>query len=447
MRTTLAFFLAVGLVVAGAWYHRRPSPNVATPRPLRTTKISRGQLRATIAAVGTVKPEEVVDVGAQVVGQIKSLGIDPSDPTKKKNIDFGSVVYEGTVLALLDDSAYNAQVDNADATLQRAQADLVQAQAKLEQAEEEWRRAKSLLPTHAIAQSEFDLATANYRAASAQVASQKASVRQGEVMLRLAKANLENTIIRSPVHGVILDRRASVGQTVVAAFNAPNLFLIAKDLRRMQVWAPINESEIGRIRRGMLVQFTVDACPGETFRGQVDQIRLKATTTGAAASYTVVVLTDNSQGKLLPDLTANLQFEVGQLSNVLLVPNAALCWRPRPEQVSPDLRPSGSPTAADEGGENERVAASEAVEEKPATGREDRHYLWIEAGDYVRPIAVRTGASDGTVTEVRGEQLKEGMDVVVGQTATRQNDSDVGDDHGARFVDILGGARGRRSRY
>ena len=251
----------------------------ADPPPFHTTKVSRGDLRATIAATGTLEPEEVVDIGAQVIGQIKTLGIDPSDPAKKKIVDFGSVVYEGTVLALIDDSAYKAQVDNAEATLQRAQADLAQAQAKFDQAEEEWRRAKSLLPTNAIAQSDFDSVTANYRAALAYVASQKACVRQNEVMLRLAKTNLDNTIIRSPVHGVILDRRASVGQTVVAAFNAPSLFLIAKDLRRMQVWAAVDESDIGQVRTGMPVQFTVDTYPGEVFRGRVSQIRLKATTT------------------------------------------------------------------------------------------------------------------------------------------------------------------------
>ncbi|MCE5267938.1 MAG: efflux RND transporter periplasmic adaptor subunit [Planctomycetaceae bacterium] len=430
MRTGLSFFVAVAVVVGAALHYARPG---IAPAPLRKTKISRGELLATINTAGTVQPEEVVDVGAQVVGQIKTLGIDPTDPAKKKSIDFGSIVNEGTVLALLDDSAYRAQVDNAEATLQRAQADLVQAQAKLDQAEEEWRRAKSLLPTQAIAKSEYDSVTANYRASLAQVASQKASVRQSEVMLRLAKTNLENTVIRSPVNGVILDRRASVGQTVVAAFNAPNLFLIAKDLRRMQVWASVSESEIGRIRKGMPVRFTVDNCPGEVFRGRVDQIRLKATTTGTAVTYTVVVVTDNSQRKLLPYLTANLQFEVGQTNNVLIVPNSALSWQPRPEQLPPELRETAAEDAA----------------AKPANGREERRCLWVEAGKYVRPIPVRTGASNGAMTEVRGEQVKEGMEVVVGQTSsTTEVAAEPTDDPPGRLVNFVGGTHGiRRSRY
>jgi HlyD family secretion protein len=470
MRTALAFFVAAGLVAGGALYYAR---NTAATPPLRTTKVSRGDLRATLAATGTLKPEEVVDIGAQVVGQIKTLGLDPSDPAKKKIIDFGSIVHEGTVLALIDDSAYKAQVDNAEATLQRAHADLAQAQAKFDQAEEEWRRAKSLLPTNAIAQSDFDSVTANYRAALAYVASQKACVRQNEVLLRLARTNLDNTIIRSPVHGVILDRRASVGQTVVAAFNAPSLFLIAKDLRRMQVWASVDESDIGQVRTGMPVQFTVDTCPGEVFRGRVSQVRLKATTTGDSVAYTVVIGTDNSDGKLLPYLTADLQFELGQRSGVLLVPNAALCWRPRLEQVPPELRDAGLPTVSDEESENDRPSVADLSAEPTssrASGRShaehgseggghfhaergsegpEHGYLWVEDGRFVRPIEVHTGQSDGAMTEVSGQQVKEGLEVVVGQrSAAAQSTADAAEDRGSRIVDLPhGGRRGHRSRY
>ncbi len=461
MRTALAFFVAAGLVAGGALYFARHT--AATPA-LRTTKVSRGDLRATFTASGTVKPEEVVNIGAKVIGQIKALGIDPADPAKKKIIDFGSIVQEGTVLATIDDSAYRAQVDNAEATLQRAQADLAQAQAKFDQAEEEWRRAKSLLPTNAIAQSDFDSVTANYRAALAYVASQKACVRQSEVMLRLARSNLDNTIIRSPVHGVILDRRASVGQTVVAAFNAPSLFLIAKDLRRMQVWAAVNESDIGQVRTGMPVQFTVDTYPGEVFHGRVSQIRLKATTTADAVAFTVVIVTDNADGKLLPYLTADLQFELGQRNGVLMVPNAALCWRPRLEQVPPELRDSGLPALSDEEGEKDRPSAAGLSEEAASSkaagrshaepgseggGREEHRYLWVEDGPFVRPVEVRTGASDGAMTEVSGQQVKEGMEVVVGQRiATAQSTADATEDRGNRFVNVPhGGRRGHRNRF
>ena len=274
------------------------------------------------------------------------------------------------------------------------------------------------------------------------MASQKACVRQNEVMLRLAKTNLENTIIRSPVHGVILDRRASVGQTVVAAFNAPSLFLIAKDLRRMQVWASVDESDIGQVRTGMPVQFSVDTYPGETFRGRVSQIRLKATTTADAVAYTVVVATDNSDGKLLPYLTANLQFEIGQRNGVLMVPNAALCWRPRLEQMPPELRDAGLPAVGDEESEKDRAVADGAARRRPARpsrpwGGRSGGICGSRTAEFVRPIEVRTGASDGSMTEISGQQVKEGMEVVVGQrSAAAESAADAAEDRGGRFVDV-----------
>ena len=169
---------------------------------------------------------------------------------------------------------------------------------------------KSLLPTKAIADSDYDLVVANYKVAKASVASARAAVRQSEAQLRLARTNLGYTVIRSPVQGVVIARLVNVGQTVVASFNAPTLFLIARDLRRMQVLASVNESDIGRIRTNMPVRFKVNTYPGEVFRGTVSQIRLDAVTTGDVVTYTVVVSTDNSDERLLPSLTASLQFEV-----------------------------------------------------------------------------------------------------------------------------------------
>ena len=166
----------------------------------------------------------------------------------------------------------------------------------------------------------------------------KATIRQNRAALRMAKTNLGYTTIKSPVRGAIIDRRVNIGQTVVASLNAPSLFLIAKDLRRMQVWASVNEADIGRIHVDMPVRFTVDAHAGQTFHGKVTQIRMNATMTQNVVTYTVVVTTDNSNGKLLPYLTANVQFEVDQRSHVLLVPNAALRWKPQASQIDPAVR-------------------------------------------------------------------------------------------------------------
>jgi HlyD family secretion protein len=210
----------------------------------------------------------------------------------------------------------------------------------------------------------------------------------------MAKVNLNYTTIKSPVRGTIVDRRVNIGQTVVASLSAPSLFLIAKDLRRMQVWASVNEADIGRIKAGMPVRFTVDAYPDDTFRGSVSQVRMNAIMTQNVVTYTVIVTADNPDGKLLPYLTANVQFELKQRPHVLLVPNAALRWKPQTSQTDPA------------GGK----AASLPAETADA---QNHGLLWIPAGGgLVRPIEVLIGESDGVKTEVSGSDVQEGMQIV-----------------------------------
>ena len=325
------------------------------------------------------------------MGLILEFGADPHDPAKL--IDYGSMVEKGTVLARIDPTSYEATFDQAEATLERSEADLLQLEAKYEQAQEDWKRAQSLRPKKAIADTDYDAAVASYKAAKANVAVGKATIRQNKASLRVAKTNLGYTTITSPVRGVIIDRRVNIGQTVVASLNAPSLFLIAKDLRRMQVWASVNEADIGHIRVDMPVRFTVDAYSGQTFHGKVTQIRMNATMTQNVVTYTVVVTTDNSSGKLLPYLTANVQFEMDARSGVLLVPNAALRWKPQASQIEP--------------------AATKTAISAESTNGADRGCLWVEAdGGLVRPLDVVVGVSDATVTEVRGGGVKEGTPVI-----------------------------------
>jgi len=414
--------VVIGLVGGGLFYYS--TFLVAEPPPsLRTAPVIRGDLLFTISATGTVEPEEVVDVGAQVAGKISSL-----------KVDYGSVVQEGTVLAQIDDALYKAQVDQARATLQRAKADLLQAQAKLLQAEQELRRAEKLrqitvkgisdTPIKAVSESDYDAIVANQRVAKASVAVAEAVIQQAEAALRLAETNLGYTVIKSPVKGVIVDRRVNVGQTVVASLNAPSLFLIAKDLRRMQVWAAVNEADIGRIHTGQPVRFRVDAYPGEEFRGKVAQIRLNATMTQNVVTYTVVVETDNDDLKLRPYLTASLQFEVDLRRHVLQVPNAALRWRPRAELVAPDARESlrgasfGKAFGKRPDGQGPPGPAGHAA--KPTNTRDDRGRLWVKDGQFVRPIEVQIGATDGSMTEVSGSELQEGLEVVIGEVRPEQ---------------------------
>ncbi len=380
---------------------------------LRTAKIRRGNINSTLSATGMVKPEELVEVGTQVTGMVASFGLDPVN--KNKSIDHGSVVRQGDVLAQIDPTIYKAQVEYAEASLLRAKADMSQLLARREQTTHDWMRAKSLLPAKAISDSDYDAELVNHRIAEANVEVGQAAIRQCEATLRIAKTNLNYTVIKSPIDGVIIDRRINIGQTVVATLNAPPLFLIAKDLRRMQVWTSVNESEIRRIQPGQPVRFTVNAYPGEVFTGKVTQIRLNAAMTPNAVNYTVIASTNDFRG-ILPYLTANLQFEVEQHPNVLIVPNAALQWRPRPS-ASSELATNHS--ADSDNREEIRTTAmpflnSLLVEQNPSeTNICDR--LWIKDGGLIRPVKVRVGASDGHVTEVAGD-VREGMEVIIGES-------------------------------
>ena len=314
---------AVALVLVCVGFYA-PRTAVEPPPALRTATIKRGDLSRTLRAKGTVKLEEV-EVGAQVTGMIAAFGCDPADPGKP--LDCGAHVYDGMVLARIDPTIYQAQVDCAEASILKARANLLQARAKCDQAEHELKRAESLRPAKAIADSDYDLVMATFRMAAANVAVWEAAVQESEASLRIAKTNLAYTIIKSPCDGVIMDRRVNVGQTVVAAFNAPGLFLIAKDSRQMQVWASVDEAQIGLIHPGLPVQFTVSACLDKLFEGKVSQIRLNPTKRQDAITYTVVVAADHL-GSMLPDMTANLQFVVERRPNVLLIPNDALQWPP-----------------------------------------------------------------------------------------------------------------------
>lgn len=407
--------LAVLLAAAGLWLWSGESQGNGS---FRTAPVTRGDLSATISATGTVEPEEVVDVGAQVAGRIVAFGKDRNG----RIIDYGSVVEAGTVLAQIDDAIYaadvsqaKAQVAQAKANVKRAEADLGQLRAKLFQADREWVRAKQLGPSDALSQSDYDaalsafeVAKANLNVGQAALLQAKDAVAQAEATLRRASQNLEYCTIRSPVKGVIVDRRVNIGQTVVASLNAPSLFLIAKDLTRLQVWASVNEADIGNIRPGQPVTFTVDAHPGVVFAGEVGKVRLNATMTQNVVTYVVEVNTDNSEGKLIPYLTANLKFMLAERKNVLMVPNAALRFIPQPEQIATGSRTDPQKGRRGKGG-GQGGAAAQAPKEPVKTGT-----VWIPSGRYVRPVEVILGVTDGSLTEIQSPELKEGMQVVLG---------------------------------
>jgi HlyD family secretion protein len=437
MRTFIVivlFLLVAGGAAFGGWYYLYGStPTVS----YRTAGVERGTLLATISATGTIQPEEVIDVGAQVAGMIKKFGVDPND--SRKTVDYGTRVEEGTVLALIDDQLYladvmqaqaqldqaKAKLDQAKANVKKADADLAQAKAKTEQTRLDYARSERLRPSGTLAEADFEVSRAGYQTAqAAEISGQaaldlakaavpdaEAAVALAEAQLKRAETNLGYTVIKSPVKGVVVDRRVNIGQTVVSSLTAPSLFLLAKDITRLQVWASVNEADIGQIHQGQQVTFTVDAHPGETFQGTVSQIRYNATMTQNVVTYTVVVDAENKSGKLLPYLTANLQFQISKTENALLVPNGALRWSPsRPEQVVPDAR-------------QDFIDAQRRKDKENGKAKEGRQRatVWIKDGAFVRPVKVKIGHSDTLMTEVLEGDLQEGAELVVGES--RQGNS------------------------
>lgn len=438
-------FLAAGVGAAVWWLAHDNGDTVS----FRTAGVERGYLIATVSASGVVQAEEVVDVGSQVAGRIVNFGADAQQPAGF--IDYNSQVEENTVLARIDPALYAADRDLAQAALDQAEAQTAQALAQVEQAdadvefavadlerlkalvvqnEREYERVHRLRASGgAVSDSDVVLAKGSFDAAKAAQKSGDARIKQAmslkkgaeknvarclkaevgaRATLKKAQTNLDYCTIRSPVKGVIIDRRVNVGQTVVASLNAPSLFLIAKDLKRLQVWASVNEADIAQVHLGQAVQFTVDARPGEIFQGNVGQIRLNASMTQNVVTYTVVINTDNSSLKLKPYLTANATFEVARRKDVLKVPSAALRWQPRRDQVDPEH--------ADE--------ASQLLRRRGKQGEESREgVLWVEASKgHVRPVKVKVGLSDGTSTEVDTDELQAEDRVVIGVAAAKQSD-------------------------
>ena len=448
MRTIVIVILLIGLAAGGTVYYSKYVAAEQTST-YRTAPVKRGDLLITIRATGTAEPQDVVDIGAQVQGRITELGPDPrgeTDPRfKGKVIDYTTEVKEGCLLALIDDSVYTANRDQAKAALDRAKADQHQLEAKLAQSAAEWERAQKLheikltslsgITTRSgnagettikgISDSDYDLTRSNYEVAKANVDVGRTAITQAEASLKLAEINVKYCTINSPVDGTIIARRVNVGQTVVSSFNAPSLFLIGKDLSKMQVWASVNEADIGRIKVDMPVQFSVAALPDEVFEGKVEKIRLNAQSTQNVVVYTVEIAFDNPDRKVMPYLTADpVNFVVDKRSDVLLVPNSALAFQPRSqdEESSADSGNSPGVTPKSDAEKGEKTAEGKASSGEKKGGRHARAQitsgtLWLKDKDdeQLHSIKVETGASDGTLTEVSGPEVTEGMEVVVAE--------------------------------
>ncbi len=348
MKKLLGILVVLALAGAGvAWVYLKPqakAPSIA----YKTGTVVQGQTTQTIRATGTIEPEDLIDIGAQVTGQIMAFGTD----TEGNEVDYCSRVRKGQLLARIDDVTYKAEVTiakanrtTAEAQLISAQAEVAQLTAKLRQAERDWARAQKLGVGDALSQKDFDAyqsaydsALANLDAGKAKINQANAAIAQAQAQLEKAERNLSYCEILSTVDGVVIDRRVNIGQTVTASMNTPSLFLVAKDLKKIEIWVPVNEADIGSIHVGQEVRFTVDAFPGQNFVGHVRRIRLNASMTSNVVTYTVEVATDNPEGHLLPYLTANVRFILAESpADALLIPASALLWRPEGWQCPPEL--------------------------------------------------------------------------------------------------------------
>ena len=325
----LLIIAAIG-VGAGAYYYRRGGPEVQ----VQTAPITRGDIVDSVGATGTLQAVTTVQVGSQVSGNIQWLGA-----------DFNSIVKKGQVIARLDPSLFEAQLQQASANLNQARANLTKARSDLDRtkvqfvdAQQKYARAKELAARSLLPQSELDAAKTAVDSAQATVASQEATVTQTQAAVSQSQAsvhqnqvNLDHTTITAPIDGIVTQRNVDVGQTVAASMQAPTLFVIAADLTKMQVNANIDEADVGRIRPGQHVTFRVDAYPTDNFEGTVSQVRLQPQVVQNVTTYGTVIDVPNAQLKLKPGMTANVKVEIAKRTDVPLVPNAALRFRPTPE--------------------------------------------------------------------------------------------------------------------
>jgi HlyD family secretion protein len=327
--------LAVGVValLAGGWYIWGKRGQDGGAGAFRTETVQAGDIRVAISATGTLSAISTVTVGSQISGQVTDVLADFNSPVKK-----------GDILARIDPSTYQAQLEQGNAQIASAQAQLRQAQATLHNTQLDYKRKKELVEQKLIARSDMDLSQAALEQAQAQVNAAQASIRQQMASLKNTQVNIDRAIIRSPVDGVVLTRKIEQGQTVAASFSAPELFIIAEDLSKMKIELAVDESDIGQVKVGQAVSFSADAFQDRQFRGVVDQVRLAAATTNNVVTYPVVVTVDNSDGVLLPGLTVNAEIEVSKRESVLKVGNAALRFKPSEGSTLAKLQVQGGAT-------------------------------------------------------------------------------------------------------
>ena len=439
----------VGLTVAAAVGYYQFGDVAAETPVLMSSEVTRGAVVTTIEATGTLEAVTTVQVGSQVSGTIKTL-----------HADFNSEVRQGQVIAELDPSLFETQVEQAQATLVRLEAEAERARIQAADAQITLRRTRDLFGKDLVPANDLESAESNASLVAASVKAADAQVAQAQASLNQVQVNLSHTIIRAPIDGVVIARNVDVGQTVAASMSAPTLFVLARDLAEMRVSANVDESDIGEIQAGQAVQFRVDAYPDTMFTGAVSQVRLQPEVQQNVVSYVTIIDVPNPDLKLKPGMTAAVTIEIARLDDVARVPNAALRFRPSEEmftglglappvsrrapETSDGLETSVRAEAPGAGGtasaqreamrQRMQTLTPEAREQMRAgvdSGSErersirgertsDRAMVWVLEQEALTRVPVRTGISDGTQTailEVLEGELAPGTRVVTGALA------------------------------
>lgn len=421
MRRIIVIVLVLAAVAFGAW--RWKESRAVAPAGYRLVEITKGDLQSVVAATGNLQPVVTVQVGTQVSGIVDEV-----------LVDFNDQVKAGQVVARIDKTLLIAAVQSSRAQLERAE-------AEQRHADREHVRLSELHEQEMISDSEFNTAQYNVEAS-------RASVKAAKVDLERAERNLGYATITAPIDGIVVQRSIDPGQTVQASFSAPELFRIAGDLAQMQILVSVDESDIGQIKVGQPAKFTVQAWPDDAFTGTVRQVRLQSVTTENVVSYTAVVDVPNPDQRLLPGMTASVEFIVDQSQDVLQVANAALRYRPEqtimqaiierkraamqaqggpggpgggaPADSARAGRPGGQPNGQPAGASGVAAGAAGAGGMPGAHGGAgglpaNRGMLWFTGADGELDVMfVRTGITDGTSTEIRGREVTEGLQVIAG---------------------------------
>jgi len=335
-----------------------------------TTKIGKNTIVQVVEASGTINPVTTVNIGSQVSGLIKEI-----------YVDFNSQVKKGQLLAQIDTSLFEAQLQQATANIANAKANYQKILAIMENDKKTYNRYKNLYARNFIAKSEFDLAEATYFSDMAQLDAAKAQISQAEASFKTASANMRYTKIISPVDGTVVSRAVDVGQTVAASFQTPTLFMVAQDLTNMQIETSVSEADIGKVKVGQEVNYTLDGYQDRVFHGRVTQVRISPTTVQNVVTYTVIVDVDNEEGLLIPGMTANVSIITSKKENIMTVPNSALKFTPITKGTVQRYKEQG---------------------------------IWVMENNRPKRINITAGVSDDVNTEIISKDLKGDETVIIG---------------------------------